>query len=190
MHRTQGRGVTARRDTRLVIAERLTRRDHLHGAWWPYTTDIERELAPMLKLAITRSRAVLGVTLNRDEWPGAPLLLQPLATSSPKISWYGLTEPHLAMLHCGGHNRIALLVLPPDAPEEIALTAMLMASTPGNCLTTTDTLAKAREQVQSTRPTKLTRTGKAREPYPRHAAIPRLRAGSPTRTQTTPPNWL
>jgi Family of unknown function (DUF5994) len=123
--------VTARRDTRLVIAERLTRRDHLHGAWWPYTTNIERELAAMLKLAITRSRAVLGVTLNRDEWPGAPLLLQPLATSSPKISWYGLTEPHLAMLHCGGHNRIALLVLPPDAPEEIALTAMLMASTPG-----------------------------------------------------------
>jgi hypothetical protein len=182
--------MTARHDTRLVIAERLTRRDHLHGAWWPYTTDIERELAPMLKLAITRVRAVLGVTLNRDEWPGAPLLLQPLTTSSPKISWYGLTEPHLAMLHCGAHNRIALLVLPPDAPEEVALTAMLMASTPGNCLTTTDTLAKAREHVQPTRPTVPTRTSETTEPHPRHAAIPHRRAGSPTSTQTTSPNWL
>jgi uncharacterized protein DUF5994 len=182
--------MTARHDARLVIAERLTRRDHLHGAWWPYTTDIERELAPMLSIAITRFRAVLGVTLNRDEWPGAPLLFQPSATGRPKISWYGLTEPHLAMLHCGGHNRIALLVLPPDAPEEVALTAMLMASTPGNCLTTTATLAKAREQVQPTRSTKLTRTGKAMEPHPRHAAIPHLRAGSPARTLTAPPNWL
>lgn len=144
--------MTARCDTRLVIAERPARRDHLHGAWWPYTTDIERELAPMLRLAVTRLSAVLGVALNRDEWPGAPLHLQPLATSSPKISWYGLTEPHLAMLHCGGHNRIALLVLPPDTREQVALAAMLMASTPGNCLTTTETLTRARQHVQPTRP--------------------------------------
>jgi hypothetical protein len=153
--------VTARHDARLVIAERLVRRDHLHGAWWPHTTDIERELGPMLSLALTRLQAVLGVTLNRDEWPGAPLVLQPLSTRSPKISWYGLTEPHLAMLHCGGHNRIALLVLPPDAPEEVAVTAMLMAAAPGNGLTTTETLARAREHVQQVRPASLIRTGKA-----------------------------
>lgn len=137
--------MTVRHDTRLVIAERLARRDHLHGAWWPHTTDIERELAPMLALAVTRLRAVLGVALNRDEWPGAPLVLQPLATSKPKVSWYGPTEPHLAVLHCGGSNRVALLVLPPDTPEPVALTAMFMASAPGNCLTTTETLIKARE---------------------------------------------
>jgi hypothetical protein len=141
--------VSARGEPRLVIAERPVRRDHLHGAWWPYTTDIERELAPMLSVAMTRLRAVLGVALNRDEWPGAPLVLQPLATSRTKISWYGLTEPHLAMLHCGGHNRIALLVLPPETPEEIALTAMLMASAPGNCLTTTETLTSAQAHSAS-----------------------------------------
>ena len=141
--------MTTRPDTRLVIAERLARRDHLHGAWWPHSTNIERELAPLLSLALTRLHTVLGVTLNRDEWPGAPLILQPLTTRSPKISWYGLTEPHLAVLHCGGHNRIALLVLPPDTPEEVALTAMLMASTPGNCLTTTETLTGAQEHVQA-----------------------------------------
>jgi hypothetical protein len=142
--------MTVRHDTRLVIAERPARRNHLHGAWWPYTTDIERELAPMLSLAVTRVGAVLGLALNRDEWPGAPLVPQPPANSRTKISWYGLTEPHLATLHCGGHNRIALLVLPPDAPEQVALTAMLMASAPGNCLTTTETLARAREGVQPT----------------------------------------
>ena len=148
--------MNSRRDTRLVIAERPARRDHLHGAWWPYSTDIEAELAPMLTRALTRVHNVLGVTLNRDEWPGAPLLLQPLPIRSPKISWFGLAEPHLAMLHCGLQNRIALLVLPPDTPEEVAVTAMLMTATPGNRLTTTETLAMAREQAQPT-PTTVTR---------------------------------
>jgi hypothetical protein len=157
--------VSARPDTRLVIAERLARRDHLHGAWWPYTTDIECELAPMLSLASTRLQAVLGVALNREEWPDAPLVLQPLPTTrGPKISWYGLTEPHLAMLYCSGHNQIALLVLPPDTPEEVALTAMLMAAAPGNCLTTTETLARACEHVRPTGPTELIRSGEVRAP--------------------------
>jgi hypothetical protein len=108
---------------------------------------------------------VLGVALNREEWPDAPLVLQPLPTTrGPKISWYGLTEPHLAMLYCSGHNQIALLVLPPDTPEEVALTAMLMAAAPGNCLTTTETLARACEHVRPTGPTELIRSGEVRAP--------------------------
>lgn len=138
-----------RRAPRLVIAERPARRDHLHGAWWPYSTDIERELAPMLEIAITKLQAVLGVALNRDEWPGAPMVFQPLATSRPTISWYGPNEPHLAVLHCGRQGRIALLVLPPDTAEGVALTAMFMASAPGNCLSTTDTLVKAARSLST-----------------------------------------
>jgi hypothetical protein len=65
------------------------------------------------------------------------------------------------MLHCGGHNRIALLVLPPNTPEAVALTAMLLTSAPGNFLTTTETLTSAHEHAHTNRPTRLTRTGKA-----------------------------
>src|SRR6478672_851320 len=78
-----------------------TRRDHLHGAWWPYSTDIERELAPVLAAVAARFRVVLGVMLNRDEWPGAPLGCQSAGAGRVKISWYGLPEPHLMVLHCG-----------------------------------------------------------------------------------------
>lgn len=137
------------RETRLVIAQRPTRRDHLHGAWWPYTTDIERELAPMLAAVAARFRDVLGVMLNRDEWPFASLGWQPAHPGKAKISWYGLPEQHLVVLHCSGQRRIALLVLPPDTPEQIALTATLMASAPGNLLTTNETLAKARAQANT-----------------------------------------
>lgn len=145
------RSVSGQPHTRLVIAKRLARRDHLHGAWWPYSTDIERELSPMLTTAVTRLPDVRGVALNRDEWPGAPLVLYHQSAAKPKISWYGLTEPHMAVLHCGGHNRLslALLLLPPDTPEDVALTAMLMAAAPGNCLTTTETLNGAREHTRT-----------------------------------------
>lgn len=132
---------------RLVITERPTRRDHLHGAWWPYSSDIEQELTPLLTAVALRFRAVHGVVLNRDEWPGAQLSRHPVTAGKAKISWYGLHEPHLVVLHCSEQRRLALLVLPPNTPEEIALTATLMAAAPGNGLTTSETMAKARAQA-------------------------------------------
>jgi hypothetical protein len=140
----------ATRSPRIVIAPRPTLRDHLHGAWWPYTTDIEHELAPMLAAVASRFRAVAGVMLNRDEWPTAALNWLPAQAGRLKISWYGLPESHLVVLHCSEQRRIALLLLPPDTPEEIAVTATLMASAPGNGLTTNETLTIARAQANAT----------------------------------------
>jgi len=139
------------REPRLVIAQRPTRRDHLHGAWWPYTTDIERELAPVLLLVAARFQVVLGVMLNRDEWPGASVGGQSIAGGRVKLSWYGLTEPHLMVLRCGDARRIAILVLPPETPEPVALSATLMASAPGNVLGTAETMARAQAQAGSAR---------------------------------------
>jgi hypothetical protein len=142
--------VIAARDPRVVIAHRPTLRDHLHGAWWPYTTDIEHELAPMLAAVSSRFRAVVGVMLNRDEWPTAALDWLPARAGRLKISWYGLPESHLVVLHCSERRRIALLLLPPDTPEEIAVKATLMASAAGNGLTTNETLTIARAQASPT----------------------------------------
>jgi hypothetical protein len=142
-----GYPMIAARSPRIVIAQRPTLRDHLHGAWWPYTTDIEHELAPMLAAVASRFRAVAGVMLNRDEWPTAALNWLPVRAGRLKISWYGLPESHLVVLYCSEQRRIALLLLPPDTPEEIAVTATLMASAPGNGLTTNETLTIARAQA-------------------------------------------
>jgi Family of unknown function (DUF5994) len=139
--------VIAARSLRLVIAPRPTLRDHLHGAWWPYTTNIEHELAPMLAAVSSRFRAVVGVMLNRDEWPTAALGWLPAQAGRLKISWYGLPESHLVVLHCSERRRIALLLVPPDTPEAVAVTATLMASAPGNGLTTNQTLTIARAQA-------------------------------------------
>lgn len=139
-------------EPRLVIAPHPTRRDHLHGAWWPYSSDIDLELAPMLTQVGDRFGAVFGVMLNRDEWPGAVVAGHQTRIGKTKISWYGLTEAHQVVLLCNLSRRLTLLVLPPDTPEPIALTATLMACAPGNALTTDETLTRARAEAPSSRP--------------------------------------
>ena len=137
------------REPRLVIAQRPTRRDHLHGAWWPYSGDIDEELVPMLALVRARFGAVFGVMLNRDEWPDADVASRQARNGKTKISWYGVTEPHQMVLMCDRSRRLALLVLPPDTPEPVALTATLMACAPGNVLSTNETLSRARAEAPS-----------------------------------------
>lgn len=132
---------------RLVLATRFARRDHLQGAWWPASRDLVLELPPLLAAAGHRLHGIYGVTLNREEWPDAPLLAQPLPVRSPTINWYGLAEAHLAVLHCVGGMRVTLLLLPPDTAEDVALTAMLMAATPGNDLSAAETLTWARDRA-------------------------------------------
>jgi hypothetical protein len=128
---------------RVVLAERLARRDHLHGTWWPYSADIEEELTPMLNVVGARFGFVRGVRLNREEWPGTPISWQPAAGKRTRISWYGTQEPRTAVLLCGDHNKLVLLVLPPDTPEAVALSATFLACTPGNSLTGEQALHKA-----------------------------------------------
>jgi hypothetical protein len=136
-------------EPRLVIAQRPTRRDHLHGAWWPYSSDIDQELAPMLALVGVRFGPVHGVMLNRDEWPDAAVAGYQTRIGKTKVSWYGLTEAHQMVLLCGQSRRLTLLVLPPDTPERTALSATLMSCAPGNVLSTEETLTRARAEAAS-----------------------------------------
>jgi hypothetical protein len=50
-------------------------------------------------------------------------------------------------LDCGRQLRIALLVVPPGTPEDVALTATFMACARGNSISAAETLVRAREQV-------------------------------------------
>lgn len=106
----------------------------------------------MLDAVGLRFQAVLGVMLNSGEWTAGFPPRRPTAVGKVKISWYGLTESHLVVLRCKDGRRIALLLLPPDTLETVALTAILMASTPGNHLSADDTLARAADRVSSPLP--------------------------------------
>lgn len=131
-------------EARLKLSTRPALLDRLHGAWWPTSDDLVSELPLMLVTAAPSVPAVIAVSLNRSEWPGAPLLFRASATHSPTLSWYGLPEPHLAVLQCTGRRRLVLLLVPPDTSHRVAAAAMAMASSPGNVLSAHQTLERAR----------------------------------------------
>lgn len=139
------------RQPRVVIAERPTHRDHLHGAWWPYSTEIDVELGPLLEVVGARFRTVHGVMLNRDEWATGSPYWQPASAGQATLTWHTLPEPHLAILHCRERCSISILVLPPGTPEDVALTATLMTVKPGNGLTTSQTLEQAQARAAVSR---------------------------------------
>jgi hypothetical protein len=134
-------------DVRLLMAEHPALRDHLHGAWWPRSADISRELPPLLHAVATRGPTVLGVALSRAEWPDAPLEVHTSIAGRVRVSWYGLSEPNLMVLSLNRQRKLALLVVPPDTREDIALTAMLMAVRPGNDCRATEVLAHAHDDA-------------------------------------------
>ena len=131
------------RALRLAIAERPTRRDRLNGAWWPYSTNVDVELAPLLEAVGRRFRTVLEVLLDQEEWEPLPPSWQPASAGGATLTWRAMPEPHLAILRCRQRCWLTLLVLAPDTPEDVALTATLMAMQPGNALTTTQVLGGA-----------------------------------------------
>jgi hypothetical protein len=130
------------REARLVIAEHLNRRDNLCGAWWPRSRFVAEELPALLSVASRRFRTILGVTLTLAEWPGSDIGHQYCGPRT-KLNWYGLEARDLAVLHVEGARRINLLVIPPDTAESVAISAMLMASTPGNSRTPQQLLVDA-----------------------------------------------
>ena len=101
----------------------------------------------MLEAAQHRFRSILGVSLTLQEWPGADIAVQYCGLRT-KLNWYGLPSRELAVLHVEGARRINLLVVPPETSESIAITAMLMASTPGNTRTPEELLVDAAVTVQ------------------------------------------
>lgn len=96
----------------------------------------------MLNGARRRFRTILGLTLTLDDWPGADIAVQYCGLRT-KLSWYGLPTGDLAVLHVDGARRVNLLVVPPSTPEDVAISAMLMACTPGNTRTPGQVLAEA-----------------------------------------------
>ncbi|MDP9091950.1 MAG: DUF5994 family protein [Actinomycetota bacterium] len=125
---------------RLALTSQLTRANRLDGAWWPYSTDVTLELAPLLDAVARRLGRVRGVLLNRSEWAPTPLDWIPCGSRRTRISWYGLQDSDIAILIGDNDKRLGLLIIPPCTEAGAAVRAMEMAATTGNSMSGTDTL--------------------------------------------------
>ncbi len=125
---------------RLAMTRELIRANRLDGAWWPYSSDVTKELAPLLDAVSRRVGRIRGVLLNRSEWAPTPLDWIPCGSRRTRISWYGNQDADVAIVIGDNDKRVALLVVPFSAGVSDAIRAMEMASTSGNGLSGTETL--------------------------------------------------
>lgn len=128
---------------RLRMTPRLIHANSLDGAWWPRSTDLIKELAPLLLAVSKRIGRIRGVLLNQDEWLPTPVDWTPPGNHRVRIGWYGHQEAHMAVLIGDSAKRVDLLVIPTDSDAPNAFAAMALATTMGNTLTGPEALRAA-----------------------------------------------
>jgi uncharacterized protein DUF5994 len=113
---------------RLELIDPRASHSTLDGAWWPRTTDLGTELAPLLEELSRRGIRATRVAFNPDSWAEAPRRLR-VGDRTVRLGWFRHLDPHL--LNLTGdlrRGRVDLLVVPPDSTRTTARRAFSAAT--------------------------------------------------------------
>jgi len=134
---------------RLRMTHTHTRHGVLDGAWWPYSTDLAAEL-PALIAGLEGwldssdhgpNRHVSRVAVSLTIWTNVPRRIE-VAGHRVNVAWFGSIDAHTISVSCPNVADLDLLVIPPTAPPEPALAAMLKAVDGRNSLRGTEILTQ------------------------------------------------
>ena len=113
-----------------VVATRATRAV-LDGGWWPRSRSPATEL-PGLVLALSRRYGpVRQVMLNSGTWDHHVSRLL-VGAQVVRLGWFTSLAPALLIATTDAGDQLDLLVVPPETPEAVALTAMARAADPAD----------------------------------------------------------
>jgi len=116
---------------RLRLKPKAPRSGYVDGAWWPHSDDLAAELPDLLAVLSVRLGRIDRVMYNLNEWAKAP---RKLATGGRQVRLDGYQHQPTNTVEVLGvnRNRIALLVVPPNADPDQAHTTLMAAAAPGN----------------------------------------------------------
>ena len=116
---------------RLRLKPKALHSGYVDGAWWPRSDDLAAELPDLLAVLSVRLGRVDRVTYNVNEWAKAP---RKLATGGRRVRLDGYQRQPTNTVEVLGlnRNRIALLVVPPNADPDQAHATLMAAATPSN----------------------------------------------------------
>jgi hypothetical protein len=120
-------GPTASSGLRLRLSPTLAGAGILDGGWWPRSRDPDAELPVLIAGLESTLGPITRVALNLDAWDRAPRRVA-VNGRRVRVGWFRTMDPHMIGVTRGFQDRLALLVVPPEAVGQAAQRAMAMAA--------------------------------------------------------------
>jgi hypothetical protein len=112
------------------------------GAWWPRSRDPDAELPGLIAGLDSSLGPITRVALNLDAWDTAPRRVA-VDGRRLRVGWFRNMDPDTIGVTRAFRDRVALLVIPPEATTAAAGIAMTMAADGANSAGPADILAAA-----------------------------------------------
>ena len=112
------------------------------GGWWPRSRDPDAELPGLIAGLESSLGPVTRVALNLDAWDTAPRRVA-VDGRRVRVGWFRQMDADTIGVTRAGQDRVALLVVPPQATTAAAEIAMAMAADAAPSARPADILAAA-----------------------------------------------
>ena len=126
-HTEPSTGPTASSGLRLRLRPTLAGAGILDGGWWPRSRDPDTELPALIAGLESTLGPITRVALNLDAWDRAPRRVA-LDGRRVRVGWFRTMDPQMLGVTRAFQDRLALLVVPPEAAGPAAQRAMAMAA--------------------------------------------------------------
>ena len=127
---------------RLRLDPTLSNGGVLDGGWWPRSRDPDAELLELIGSLEFSVGPITRVALNLESWDRAPRRIA-VDGRRIRVGWFQGMDPNVIGLTRAFQDRLALLVVPPQATTAAAGIAMAMAADATNNARPADILAAA-----------------------------------------------
>jgi hypothetical protein len=135
-------GPSAPPGLRLQLDPTLSNEGVLDGGWWPRSRDPDAELPDLIAGLESSLGPITRIALNLGAWDAAPRRIA-IDGRRVRVGWFRTMDAHMLGVTRAFQDRVALLVVPPQAPTVAAEMAMAMAADPTNHARPADILAAA-----------------------------------------------
>jgi hypothetical protein len=98
------------------------------GAWWPYSRNLEVELADLIDHFPADAGHVRRVLFSRPDWQSFPRRVA-IGRGFIKTGSFPADDTHLLVLKLSTGAQLNVLVIPPETPPEAARAILLRAAT-------------------------------------------------------------
>ena len=116
---------------RLRLKPKAPRTGYVDGAWWPWSDDLTNELPDLLAVLSVRLGRIERVMYNLGEWATAPAKAM-LGERVVRLDGYRRQPINTLEVLGVNHDRIVLLVVPPNTKSDRAHATMMAAAAPSD----------------------------------------------------------